>query len=400
MEASKSGFLSRSWRNLLIIGLVAILGAQLAYTLILSTPDGVRIAWPEPGARQPRSFTASGEAWAKGGPSALTRIDIIAAPLGPQAVGLLVFPAERQVVNDRGEVLFPLPLWRAQVVLPAGGRWSLSAAAFTEDGRVIRSGDREIDASSGKAGVPFASWSLPHLCAIAAILILAICAFFWIRKTGGLSRIAPWLAAVLWINEIVYQAYWFSVGGWSVSSALMLQMCGLSILLIPVCLFMREGKTRIFLADILYFWGLGGAFQALIAPDIGASGFPSFRFFAFFISHGFIIISVAAMAASGMMRIGFRSLVRAMVFTNILLVPMYGIDQALKLIPPYVPGNYFVLGYPPPTGSVVDIFARIFGPSPRYVIGLELMGLAVFIVLWLPWAIARKILGRPDQVKA
>jgi hypothetical integral membrane protein (TIGR02206 family) len=197
----------------------------------------------------------------------------------------------------------------------------------------------------------------------------------------------------MWANEFVYQLYWFRIGGWSPATALMLQMCGLSILLLPVMLFAESERVRQFLFDLLYFWGIGGALQALIAPDIGSNGFPAYRYFSFFLSHGLIIASTVVMAMAGGLRITIRSFVRAFVVTNILLVPVYGVDQLLRLIPPYDPGNYFVLGYPPPTGSIVDVFAEIFGPSPRYVVGLELMGLAVFGILYLPWPVAR-LLGR------
>jgi hypothetical integral membrane protein (TIGR02206 family) len=197
------------------------------------------------------------------------------------------------------------------------------------------------------------------------------------------------MSVVLWVNELAYQLYWFLVGGWSAATALMLQMCGLSILLLPVMLFSENPRIRQFLFDLLYFWGIGGALQALIAPDIGSSGFPAYRYFSFFISHGLIIASTVVMAMAGGLRITILSFLRALVVTNLLLVPVYGIDQLLRLIPPYDPGNYFVLGYPPPTGSIVDLFAEIFGPSPRYVVGLELMGLAVFGLLYLPWPIAR-----------
>ena len=52
-------------------------------------------------------------------------------------------------------------------------------------------------------------------------------------------------------------------------------------------------------------------------------------------------------------------------------------------MPPYELGNYFVMGYPPPNGSIVDLFADIFGPAPRYLVGLELMGLTVFGLIYL-----------------
>jgi uncharacterized membrane protein YwaF len=89
------------------------------------------------------------------------------------------------------------------------------------------------------------------------------------------------------------------------------------------------------------------------------------------------------------MRITIRSLGRALAVTTALLVPVYGVDRLLQLIPPYDQGGYFVLAYPPPTGSVVDVFAEVFGPSPRYVVGLVLMGIAVFGVLYLPWPLSR-----------
>ena len=148
-------------------------------------------------------------------------------------------------------------------------------------------------------------------------------------------------------------------------------------------------RTRRFLFEILYFWGLGGAVQALFAPDIGFHGFPEMKYLGYFISHGTIILSVLFAAAAYRIQLTWRSLVRAAVVTNIALVLAYGVNQLLRLIPPYEPGNYFVMGYPVPQGSVIDLFAAWFGPSPRYVIGLELMGVVVFSLLWLPYPLAR-----------
>jgi hypothetical protein len=41
--------------------------------------------------------------------------------------------------------------------------------------------------------------------------------------------------------------------------------------------------------------------------------------------------------------------------------------------------------------DIVSVFAAIFGPSPRYVIGLEIVAIAVFALLYVPWPIARWI---------
>ncbi len=187
--------------------------------------------------------------------------------------------------------------------------------------------------------------------------------------------------------------------GWSASSALMFQMCGLSILLLPLAHFTDRPERRQLLFDVLYFWGIGGAIQALVSPDIGANGFPAYRYFSFFVSHGLIIASTLLLAVAGGVRITLQSLLRVFVVTNLVLLPAWGLDQLLRLAPPYDPGNYFVLGYPPPTGSMVDLFSDIFGPAPRYLLGLEAMGVAIFLVLYLPWAIANRtrkaVVSRP-----
>lgn len=77
-------------------------------------------------------------------------------------------------------------------------------------------------------------------------------------------------------------------------------------------------------------------------------------------------------------------------FSNGIVLGIYGLNYLLRFLPPYEVGNYFVLSYPPPTGSVIDLFERWFGPSPRYILGLELMGLVVFLLMVIPWRWIRK----------
>ncbi len=376
-------------------GFVLILGTQLVFTIRLSTMNGIRIKSPEGVATLDRSFVVSGDAWMQKG------IASIVVEAVPRAGGETVRTvALRDEVTYKGMALYPLSSWSTRIMLPTDGSWDLRGSLTGLDGATVTSSPRRILVREGTAAREFQSWTPEHLIPI-ALIILAAVGLGLFAGTGARvtrqgreqsSRFLPLafvLSAAMWLNELIYQAYWFSIGGWSVSSALMFQMCGLSIMLLPVMLLSDSQKTRQILFDILYFWGIGGALQALIAPDIGTSGFPAFKYFSFFISHGLIITCAMVMALSGGVTIRLRSLVRVFIVTNILLIPMYGIDRLLGLLPPYDPGNYFVLGYPPPTGSIVDLFSDIFGPSPRYVLGLELMGLVVFGILYLPWPIAR-----------
>jgi hypothetical integral membrane protein (TIGR02206 family) len=381
----------------IVSGFVVILGAQAVYTLLLGAPSGVRIRSPEGNVELPRSFVVAGDAWVRGG---ISHVEVQAVPRGSQDIGPLVFPAVRDAVRGSGKVLFGLSSWSSRLELPANGPWDIRAVATGTDGTAVGGASRGLSVRTGVPGREFRPWTAEHVVPVIVILVFAFAlgAFAKGRQHGEAAKAMPsprfmraslWLTVVVWANEIAYQAYWFLVGGWSVTGSLMLQMCGLAILFLPVMLLSEDPGRRQRWFDVLYFWGIGGAIQALIAPDIGASGFPAYRYFSFFLSHGLIITMTVLMALAGGVTITWRSLIRAFVVTNVLLIPIYGVDQLLRFIPPYDPGNYFVLGYPPPTGSVVDVFARVFGPAPRYVIGLEAMGLAIFLVLLAPWPIAR-----------
>jgi hypothetical protein len=78
---------------------------------------------------------------------------------------------------------------------------------------------------------------------------------------------------------------------------------------------------------------------------------------------------------------------------------MFGINRLFPLFPPYELGNYFIMGYPPPTGSIIDVFASVFGPAPRYLVGLEIMGVVLLAVLaapyWIPWLARRRQAPEP-----
>jgi hypothetical integral membrane protein (TIGR02206 family) len=383
----------RSRRIIVAVGLSLILGAQAVFIVVLSTPDGARVKSPDGSVVLDRSFVASGDAWMREG---IARVVVTAAPLGGDRRGeTIAVEAARDAVRYHGQVQFLLSTWSATVQLPSDGRWELRAEVEGNGGGRSRAGSRVLDVRAGSPAREFRSWTPAHLVPLALIVVVSIGLALVARRTGSFDRFALVMALCLWANESAYQLYWFfSARGWAAPTALMLQMCGLSILLLPVMLFSEKPRVRQRMFDILWFWGIGGAIQALLAPDIGTSGFPSYRYVSFFVSHGLIIACTALMAAAGGVRLTFRSFARALVITNLLLLPVYGIDRALRFIPPYDPGNYFVLGYPPPTGSVVDMFAETFGPSPRYVVGLELMGIVVFLLLYLPWPIARRLASR------
>ncbi len=375
-------------------GLGIILGMQVLFTILLATPAGIRVDHPLVGHRVPRTLPLTGTAWIKAG---IERIEITAV----DAAGTTVTaPGERWAVKYGGVTAFYISSWRGQIVLPSEGAWRISAAAIGTDGTRVSTEPRTVTVDDAARLREFRLWTPEHLVPLALLLAAWIALPLVVRRANSPrlnARVAVALTLILWVDEVVYQIYWYGiVGAWSAPIALMLQMCGLSILLIPIMFATGSERARRFLFEILYFWGLGGAVQALFAPDIGFHGFPEMKYIGYFVSHGTIILSVLFAAGAYRIQLTWRSLLRVAVVTNIAVAAAYGINQLLRLIPPWEPGNYFVIGYPPPQGSVVDLFASWFGPSPRYLVGLELMGVVVFGLLYLPYPIARAFRRRRE----
>jgi hypothetical integral membrane protein (TIGR02206 family) len=383
----------RTWQKVFVIaGPVFILGLQALFTVLLATPSGIRIDHPLPGRSVPRNLPVTGTAWIRAG---IERIEVSAED--PATGVTLTVPAERFAVKYRGIVAFFISSWRADVNFPADSTWQVSARAIGVDGSRVATAPRLVTVTSGAKLREFRAFSFLHfvpLVLLAAAWVVLPLAVRRANDPGVNTRVALALSLVLWIDEIVYQFYWFGIQAWSAPIHIMLQMCGISILLLPLMFYTLNERVRRFLFELMYFWGLGGAVQALFAPDIGFHGFPEFKYFAYFISHGAIILSVLFAAAAWRIQLTWRSFVRVVVVTNLAVAAAYGINLLFRYIPPYEIGNYFVIGYPPPQGSVVDLFATIFGPSPRYLIGLELMGVVVFGLIYLPYPIARMVRHR------
>jgi uncharacterized membrane protein YwaF len=137
--------------------------------------------------------------------------------------------------------------------------------------------------------------------------------------------------------------------------------------------------------EVLYFFGLGGALQALFSPDIGLHGFPELKYFSYFLSHGTIVLGMVYAAAVYRLQIGWKSVLRIAAITIASAIAAWGLNQVFALFPPYELGNYFAMGYPPPNGSIIDVFAAVFGPAPRYLAGLVLMGIGLIGIITVPY---------------
>jgi hypothetical integral membrane protein (TIGR02206 family) len=126
--------------------------------------------------------------------------------------------------------------------------------------------------------------------------------------------------------------------------------------------------------EFSYFMGIGAAMQALLTPDAGIYGFPHFRFFQTLIAHGLIIFSALYMTWIEKFRPYPKSLLRVFIGMNIYMAVIFIFNQLIG-------SNYLFIAHKPETASLIDML----GPWPLYILSLEGIGIAVCLLLYLPF---------------
>jgi len=236
------------------------------------------------------------------------------------------------------------------------------------------------------SGPPFVLLSWSHLAALGAIVLLNV----WLSRFRRSSertkrRIRYAIVAVLLTNEVIWHTWLMRVGTWDLQHALPLELCSIFVWGGGVMLLTRSRR----LYEIAYFLGAAGALQALATPDLGMYSFPHYRYFAFFVSHGLIVTTVAWMTYGEGLRPTRRSYVRSLVAGVVLMVVVLGIDLALG-------ANYMFLAHKPATASLLDALPA----WPFYLPWLFVVGTVMFAVMYLPWEVAdrvRALTGRRSE---
>lgn len=236
--------------------------------------------------------------------------------------------------------------------------------------------------SANYSGAPFQFFSMLHLIPL-GVLFLIYGLLYQQRNYIKLNRLfdlrtRTFLASILILQELILNSWRLANQTWSPATSLPLHLCGVSVVLNAIMLV----NKNYLLFEINYFWGLGGAIQALLTPDIGIYGFPHFRYFQFFISHGLIILAVLYMTFIHGYRPQLKSVWKVFGITNIYLIFIAGFNWL-------VGGNYLFICYKPVNGSIIDFL----GPWPWYVLSLEGVGLVSFLIYYLPWFVRDRLVA-------
>jgi hypothetical integral membrane protein (TIGR02206 family) len=225
------------------------------------------------------------------------------------------------------------------------------------------------------ADFPFTLYSLVHIIPLALFFCAAAAIYFFRRqlRAAKLSKLVRYTAAaILFLEEASYHIWSVYYSDWSLAFSLPLHLCGLSAMLSAVMLINRS--YAIF--EVVYFWGLAGASQALLTPDIGLFSFPHYLYYKFFLAHSMIILAVLYMVFVEGYRPYLKSIGKVFVVTNIYALVIADFNY-------FTGGNYLYLAHKPEGASLFDFL----GPWPWYILWLEGLVLVSSLICYVPYII-------------
>ena len=174
-------------------------------------------------------------------------------------------------------------------------------------------------------------------------------------------------------QELIDDILRWNVGIWDVAEDLPLHMCGISFFTSTYALY-KKNQTAF---ELSYFWGLAGAFQAIITPDPTRFVMDVSLFWTF-LSHGLIILNVLWMIVIDNMRCRVGSYLNAIIITN-------GILFIISIVNSILGGNYWFICEKPGGESPF-----IMGEWPLYIIGFQISGILLLGLFYIPMIILRK----------
>lgn len=237
----------------------------------------------------------------------------------------------------------------------------------------------------------FTLFGTSHLVASSIVFVIIAIIIYRkdaIRESKYFNHMRVSLAILTLGQEVALNIYRLFMGEWSISTSLPLQLCGLAVITSSVVLLTQSKKIFI----NTFFMMMIGATLALITPGIENNlGFPHFRFFQFFISHGLIVINFAFIlfVMEFQQDVKYRHLLNN--FVSLLAIAAFAL-----IIDVLVDGNYLYLMRKPDGDTAFDLF----GEHPWYIINIFFFGIPIFFhTFYIPFFIRdlrRKALVRAN----
>ena len=156
---------------------------------------------------------------------------------------------------------------------------------------------------------------------------------------------------------------------WSTQTSLPLALCNLAAVVAAVACLSRVPV----LVELTYFWGLAGALQAVVTPDLDV-GFPHLVFFEYVVGH------LGIVAAALYLVVGLRLVPGPGAALRVFAITV-GYTSFVGLVDWLSGADYMFLRSPPSNWTLL----RILGPWPWYIMSAAGVGLVLIVVLDMPF---------------
>jgi hypothetical integral membrane protein (TIGR02206 family) len=163
-------------------------------------------------------------------------------------------------------------------------------------------------------------------------------------------------------------------GSWSLHTSLPLALCNFALLVGAAACWWLTPQ----LIELTYYWGLAGALQGLVTPDLNVP-FPHVEFFEYVVGHTVIILAALFLV------IGLRHSPRpGSVLRSTVITYLYAFVVALADV--VLHANYMFFRHAPQQWTLL----RLMGPYPWYLVTGVIIVPLFFSILYSPFWFARR----------
>ncbi len=220
----------------------------------------------------------------------------------------------------------------------------------------------------------FTLFSVQHLFPVLIVVILFILLFLYKEYLQThLLWLPKALATITILQHFALFLYRVNSGIWDVSKHLPFYLCSVGVYLSSYVLWSRNKRVSLNTFFVLFF----GALVAILFPEITDGwGYPHFRYFQFFLSHGLIIINFAY----ALFVFGYVSDFRYIdIYKNMIFVWVFAVASLIANL--LTDGNYLWLSHSP-EDSVIEYF----GVYPNYIFTILFVAFPVgFNIFYIPF---------------
>ena len=238
------------------------------------------------------------------------------------------------------------------------------------------SGTRTTDAFLAP-NTDFVNGGAQHLLMMALVLAACVLApWYGFRTSSKVSqrRIGYAIAWAICIGITGWNLIRLYTGEYDYTEDLPLDFCNLAALIAPLLIW----KPNRYWFQVVAYLVLAGTLNGVLTPDL-PEAFPHYSFFKYWLVHGGLVVLMLYIAVVQRYFLDLKGLRSTFIWMNVYFVCMMGLNLLIG-------ANYFYVMAKPPVPTLLDYL----GPWPWYLLTGQFLALALFVLIWLPFAWAAR----------